>query len=59
MDPNATLADIAYCIKNQEWDDAAHLCEQLHDWLESGGFEPDWSSEPKAYQYFIRAGAKS
>ena len=49
MDPNATLKIIEETIDGNELYKA---CEDLHVWLDTGGFEPNWEEYPIAANYF-------
>lgn len=53
MDPNATLKAIAFELsKGIDCDEYVdELVEALLDWLERGGFQPDWNAEPLAASY--------
>jgi hypothetical protein len=60
MDPNECLRLIqGYAVarpNKMRWqgidEAAAFLCVDLNDWLEKGGFEPDWNAYPDATAYF-------
>ena len=55
MDPNATLANIEYCIDAgiiEYANDAVEGYDSLMGWIRSGGFEPDWAKYPRA-TYFV------
>jgi hypothetical protein len=61
MDPNETLRQIneyADARPNKmRWqgidEEAGHLCVAINEWLEKGGFEPDWKKYPDATAYFL------
>jgi len=40
MDPNATLERIAHLDTDAE---RAEACQALSDWIQRGGFAPDWT----------------
>lgn len=42
MDPNACLIRILYHIRHGQTDDAAEAWLDLRDWINEGGFEPDY-----------------
>lgn len=43
MDPNATLQMIDSFLKSRRTgDEVDQWCEYLYDWLQAGGFQPDW-----------------
>lgn len=53
MDPNATLAEIqAFLLAQREGSIVDRWCEHIWDWLERGGFEPDWAKYPMATDYY-------
>lgn len=56
MDPNVTLDDIARLLPAayDSWAGEAldYACQDLYDWLTSGGFEPDWSRHELAASYY-------
>lgn len=65
MDPNETLKQINYelglvstfyPIDPNIADDAGErldlLCQDLFDWLDRGGFQPDWTAYPTAASYY-------
>lgn len=60
MDPNATMEDIADCLVNsrQSAESAYELdeaCENLDEWLRTGGFPPDWEAhDSDAVDYFMK-----
>lgn len=51
MDPQACLERINDAETVNEGVDA---CEDLQAWLDSGGFEPDWTEFPKGSAAFVR-----
>lgn len=60
MDPNANLQEqeqliaVAYerKLRRVELDRLADLREALGEWLEGGGFAPDWTLAPRARKYW-------
>ncbi len=54
MDPNATLRSIAHELrKGEDCDEYVdELVGYLADWLNNGGFAPDWADEPLATSYY-------
>lgn len=40
MDPDACLNRIFDAMGDKDWQEAADACEDLHEWLRKGGFEP-------------------
>lgn len=53
MDPNATLALIYDAWKSKDWDTVSNLWDDLLDWLEKGGFEPNWMEYPDLALYLL------
>lgn len=51
MDPNATLTAIRVAIELRVLMEAHHYRTILVQWLERGGFHPDWGREPLATQF--------
>jgi hypothetical protein len=49
MDPNACITLIANAMRAEDFDSAAEHLENLWDWFEGGGFEPDWTTEDGRY----------
>jgi len=45
MDPNANLAEQAECTDSAR---LRELRQALLEWLQRGGFEPDWDANPEA-----------
>jgi len=58
MDPNETLARIGKYLnpatrgRFYTGDDLDDDCAALFNWIERGGFEPDWSKYPLAASYY-------
>lgn len=54
MDPNACLDLIAFYLRYADdyGADLDETCQDLFDWLDKGGFEPDWSKHPSASEYY-------
>ena len=57
MDPNTALGDIAVFLRNVEHGEPDGLaldlaCQDLYDWLDRGGFEPNWDQWPIASSYY-------
>lgn len=53
MDPNATLREIHNALMNRETgDEIDEWCEALGDWVDNGGFEPDWKAYPLGTSYY-------
>lgn len=53
MDPNATLQlieEVAETDRTEFW----QAVYNLKDWLDRGGFEPEWSRHPRASLFFLR-----
>jgi len=44
MDPNATLKMIFDDLSEGDYENAVSSCENLHKWVNSGGFPPDGCS---------------
>ncbi len=42
MDPNACLKEALDAMTDGDLDGAASALENLHDWIERGGFPPDY-----------------
>lgn len=53
MDPNVTLQWINDFLGNNDIESAENSVEDLADWIEKGGFLPDWDRYPKATFYFF------
>lgn len=57
MDPNQTLADLNVArdagLSKAAVDARLSLSGALYNWLQSGGFEPDWEKFPRATAYFV------
>lgn len=49
MDPNATVTQIADALREGDMDRANELREALSEWLDTGGFDPDWTSADAIY----------
>jgi hypothetical protein len=53
MDPNACLSKIDDFLLRQEYGNEVDIwCEDLYDWLASGGFEPDWTQHNLGTSYY-------
>lgn len=61
MDPNACLERIANLLRRSAGNTPANreagtdldfACQDLFDWLDRGGFAPDWSKHPSAASYY-------
>jgi len=56
VDPNATLAFINDAVMEvddeMEPDTIGEACDELGDWIDGGGFPPDWSQFPAGTAYF-------
>jgi hypothetical protein len=59
MDPDETLKQIDELVRARQsvlWNsvaaEAADLCVALNEWLEKGGFEPDWKKFEQGTAYF-------
>lgn len=59
MDPNATLQAIQELVDEQERsyederdDEIGDLCLSLVEWIDGGGFSPDWDKYPEATEEF-------
>ena len=64
MDPNANLAEQERALRDimrartlthmhQAIDELIGLREDMHDWLTSGGSEPNWATSPLAREYYL------
>jgi hypothetical protein len=53
MDPNATLAEIYAAWKDSDFDTVSELWDNLLEWLEHGGFEPNWFEYPDLALYLL------
>ena len=64
MDPNANLAEQERALRDimrartlthmhEAIDELIGLREDMHDWLTSGGSEPDWAQAPLALEYYL------
>lgn len=51
MDPNATLKEIQ---ESSDIREKNQHCENLANWLDKGGFAPQWDNYPEAGQYFTK-----
>jgi len=56
MDPNATLKELETNLTNAAFANIKlvnfWLCEDLKNWLDKKGFEPDWDKYPAATAYY-------
>ena len=53
MDPNATLRMIdEFLTKRQSGDEVDEWCEHIYDWIDRGGFAPDWEAYPLGASYY-------
>jgi len=53
MDPNETLKMIDEFLKARQVGDCVdEWCRDLLEWLNKGGFEPDWDKYPSGTEYF-------
>ena len=57
MDPNACLQRIADLLLFAQRDNQAGIeldeaCQDLYDWLKTGGFPPDWNQHASATGYY-------
>lgn len=52
MDPNQTLSDIEDTLLDHEMEMAKLHAKDLMEWLDGGGFQPDWNSHPMATLWF-------
>lgn len=50
MDPNATLRNIEESTRIAT---KKEFCEYLRDWINMGGFSPQWESYPNATQFYL------
>jgi hypothetical protein len=46
MDPDACLVEFRIRLLTGEFNEAREHAHDLLDWLDSGGFDPDWSKVP-------------
>ena len=54
MDPDFTLQELDRCLRDEgDAEGAREYCGYLREWIEQGGFEPDWSKYPRAYVYYL------
>ena len=52
MDPNETLRNInAFLDRGDTGDEVDEWCADIFDWIDSGGYEPEWSKYPLATSY--------
>lgn len=49
MDPDATISQLADALREDRLEDAEELREALAEWLERGGFQPDWTTPDASY----------
>lgn len=57
MDPNANLKEQGELIGKKKYADKARLQElreALAEWLNRGGFAPDWSAYPRTAKWYSR-----
>lgn len=52
MDPNTTWEIYQYSVSEGDLDTAREVAIDLRDWIENGGFEPNWSKNQK--ERFLR-----
>lgn len=54
MDPNFTLQMIDdYLRMDGDREGAREYAGYLKEWIDDGGFEPDWTRYPLAYAYYL------
>lgn len=53
MDPTQTLAEIFLAELPSEEYNLDTLCSSLQEWLERGGFQPDWEDYPRATRIYF------
>jgi hypothetical protein len=56
MDPTACLARIIDAIEDEDEDEVQYACEDLHTWLDKGGFPPEGYSRESAYRFLHSIG---
>ena len=52
MDPTHCLHRIEDALLDRDFEDADWACEDLNDWLNRGGYEPEWGSSAAGSAYF-------
>lgn len=53
MDPNATLQMIhEFLTDRKAGDEVDEWCYDLKEWLDKGGFEPNWEQYPLGTSYY-------
>ena len=53
MDPNELLRMIdEFITTRQTGDDVDYWCQDLYDWLDKQGFEPQWDKYPMGTSYY-------
>lgn len=53
QDPNATLREIDTFLKDHRTGDVVdEWCQDLWDWIQKGGFEPDWARYELGASYY-------
>lgn len=53
MDPNATLKMIDdFLAARRSGPEVDEWVENLRDWIDGGGFEPDWDAFPLGASYY-------
>ena len=53
MDPNATLKQIhEFLADRRSGEEVDIMCQDLWDWIETGGFQPEWERYPTGTSYY-------
>jgi len=53
MDPNATLREIDSFLQDRRTgEEVDDWCGYLYEWLQKGGFAPDWEKYPTGTSYY-------
>jgi len=53
MDPNATLKMINEFLEDRRTgDEVDDWCGNLFEWIQKGGFEPEWNTYPIGTSYY-------
>ena len=53
MDPNATLKRIGELAEGGDHHMAGLSCLDLYQWVQKGGFKPDWDADDFATAYYL------
>lgn len=52
MDPNSCLRELSIALSESNWEVAFEHRDTLREWLDRGGFEPNWDVYLEAAEWF-------